>query len=78
MSQLRDQLRHFLGPEQIGDQNLRKVTGLMSYPDKLSALVHDQIEAWVNEGGAGGEDDGSLFGDFFPRPRLSCARTVLP
>jgi hypothetical protein len=68
MSQLSDQLRHRLGPEQIGDQNVRKVIGLMSYPEKLSALVHDQIEAWVNEGGAGGEDDAQLFDVMFPRP----------
>ena len=69
MSQLSDQLRQLLGPEQMRDQHLRKVTVLMPYPDKLSALVHDQIEAWVNEGGAGGEDDGALFGDLFPRQR---------
>ena len=69
MSQLSDQLRHFLGPEQMRDQHLRKVNVLMPDPVNLSGAVHDQIEAWVNEGGAGGEDDGPLFGDLFPRPR---------
>jgi len=69
VSQRSDQLRHFLGPEQMRDQHLRKVNVQMPYPDKLSGTVHDQLEAWVNEGGAGGEDDGPLFGDLFPRPR---------
>ena len=50
-------------------QHLRKVNELMPHLNKLSGAVHDQIEAWVNEGGAGGEDDGPLFGDLFPRPR---------
>lgn len=60
------------------DQHLRKENVLMPDLNKLSGDVHDQIEAWVNEGGAGGEDDGPLFEDLFPRPRQSCARTVLP
>ena len=59
-------------------QHLRKVNELMPHLNKLSGAVHDQIEAWVNEGGAGGEDDGPLFSDLFPRPRWSCCRTVLP
>ena len=78
MSQLSDQLRHFLGPEQVRDQHLRKANVLMPDPNKLLGDVHDQIGAWVNEGGAGGEDDGPLFEDLFPSPRWSCARTVLP
>ena len=78
MSQLSDQLRHFSGAEQVPDQHLRKENVLMPDLNKLSGDVHDQIEAWVNEGGAGGEDDGALFGDLFPRPRQSYARTVLP
>ena len=78
MFQLSDQLRHFLGPDQVRDQHLRKANVLMPDPNKLLGDVHDQIEAWVNESGAGGEDDGALFGDLFPGPRQSYARTVLP
>ena len=78
MSQLSDQLRHFPGAEQVRDQHLRKANVLMPDPNKLLGDVHDQIGAWVNEGGAGGEDDGPLFGDLFPGPRQSYVRTVLP
>ena len=78
MSQLSDQLRHFPSAEQGRDHHVRKANVLMPDPNKLSGDVHYQIEAWVNEGGAGGEDDGALFGDLFPGPRQSYARTVLP
>jgi len=69
VSQLSDQLRYFPGPEQKRDQHLPKVNVLMPDPNKLSGTVHEQIEAWVNEGGAGGEDDGPLFSVLFPRLR---------
>jgi hypothetical protein len=50
------------------DQHLRKATVLIPEPTKLSGAIHDHIEAWVNEGGAGREDDGPLFGVLFPMP----------
>ena len=58
----------FLAPEQVRDQHLRKVNVLMPDPDKLSGAVHYSIEVWVNEGGAGGEDDGPLSGVLIPMP----------
>ena len=58
MSQLSEQLDAFLAKEQTRNLHIYKIKVLLPCSGKLSGAGHDQIETWVNEGGAGGEDDG--------------------